>query len=422
MRVGISHAYGLNVNMSTLDKFRLGGVCLEMAAACHLGAPIAILILLFSSLTPAIGESWISTGAPSNSWAAITCSADGSKLVASTSVFTNGEIYLSHDGGTNWELASLAPATAWLAVASSAEGDYVIALASRSKVYFSTNSGVTWELKVVPAFAHSVAISGDGKTLAVSGYTGQIWVSTDYGTTWSPRSTQLFDVINAICSGDGTGFAAGNNNGMVTVSANGGTNWSRSTAIGAHSMSLKGSADLAHMVAIVSSWGSASLSFGVATSTNRGVTWVTNTLPSTNWSAVASSADGAKSVAVATGGSIYSSYDAGATWSPNDAPNLQWQAVASSADGNLLFAAASNGGIWVKRTLATPKLRIVPDPNLPILSWTVPSVSAVLQESNALDGIWTDVTNPPTLNLSDLSYQVSITPFGGNGFYRLKVH
>jgi hypothetical protein len=59
---------------------------------------------------------------------------------------------------------------------------------------------------------------------------------------------------------------------------------------------------------------------------------------STNWSAVASSADGTKLVAVVNGGGIHISPDAGVTWTAADAPNRNWSAVASSADGNKLVA------------------------------------------------------------------------------------
>src|SRR5438876_162512 len=78
--------------------------------------------------------------------------------------------------------------------------------------------------------------------------------------------------------------------------------------------------------------------------------WTQTTAPSNYWTAVASSADGAKLIAVATEGtihekSIYTSTNGGATWLSNSVPKDYWRAAACSADGSKLFAMASIGTI-----------------------------------------------------------------------------
>lgn len=101
----------------------------------------------------------------------------------------------------------------------------------------------------------------------------------------------------------------------------------------------------------------------IYTSTDSGANWMAASAPSTNWSAVASSADGRKLVATAGGplgfafpaspGPIYVSADSGATWTATSAPNTNWSAVASSADGAKLVAVAGgHRGLcfhWVSR-------------------------------------------------------------------------
>ena len=72
--------------------------------------------------------------------------------------------------------------------------------------------------------------------------------------------------------------------------------------------------------------------------------WTPTSAPSTNWQAVASSADGIQFVAAVNGGPIYTSADSGATWQTTSAPNDYWAAVASSADGSKLVGAATFGG------------------------------------------------------------------------------
>lgn len=56
-------------------------------------------------------------------------------------------------------------------------------------------------------------------------------------------------------------------------------------------------------------------------STDAGGTWrPLVSLPSTNWSPVASSADGSRLVAAVNGGNLYSSTNSGITWFTNNAP------------------------------------------------------------------------------------------------------
>ncbi len=67
--------------------------------------------------------------------------------------------------------------------------------------------------------------------------------------------------------------------------------------------------------------------------------WIASTnAPNKEWWAVASSADGKKLVAAVYGGGIYTSTNAGLTWISNNAPSRQWYSVASSADGTKLVA------------------------------------------------------------------------------------
>ena len=89
----------------------------------------------------------------------------------------------------------------------------------------------------------------------------------------------------------------------------------------------------------------------VYTSTNSGATWMGADLPSAYWGAVACSADGTKLVAAQAAdadgnpGSIYTSSDGGATWSVSGAPSDWWASVAASADGGRLIGAAGDIGI-----------------------------------------------------------------------------
>jgi hypothetical protein len=86
-------------------------------------------------------------------------------------------------------------------------------------------------------------------------------------------------------------------------------------------------------------------------STDYGVTWTPADVPSGAWSCVASSADGTQLVIAgydSPTGPVYLSSDSGATWTPAGIPGHGWKGVASSADGSNFAAAVYGGGIFVR--------------------------------------------------------------------------
>jgi hypothetical protein len=163
------------------------------------------------------------------------------------------------------------------------------------------------------------------------------------------------------------------------------------------------------------------LSGGIFTTTNSGVTWISNAAPNLPWVSVASSADGSKLVVVASGGSIYSSTNFGQDWVSNNAPNKSWVTVVSSADGSKRFASVDSGQGNFSSTIAlpSPSINIAPAGGNLMLSWFVPSTNFVLLQSYDLSG-WSDMTNTPVLNFSNLQNQVVLPSSADNVFYRLK--
>ena len=212
--------------------------------------------------------------------------------------------------------------------------------------------------------------------------------------------------------------------GSLYVSTNAGTNWTKvTTAPTAHWYSVASSASGNQLLAC-------SYPGNVYISTNGGVNWAQTMLPTNNWNSVAESADGTKAVALANSGSatfgtgsggIFTSTNSGTTWVSNDMPSASWTCAAMSADGNEFIAAmgypSTAGGIYVSQTTPAPVLNLsAPDNTL--ISWLIPSLDFTLQQSpNLLN--WTDVTNQPVLNLTNLQNQVTLPPPDGNSFFRL---
>jgi hypothetical protein len=138
------------------------------------------------------------------------------------------------------------------------------------------------------------------------------------------------------------------------------------------------------------------------------------------WASVCCSADGTRLAAAAAGGLVYTSTNSGATWVPANAPSTNWSSIATSADGCKLVAVVNGGGIYTWQTTPAPVLNITPSAGNLVLSWTVPSMSFVLQQTPNLTGTnWTDLASAPALNYPTLQNQVTIPASAGTMFYRL---
>lgn len=401
---------------------------------------------LFTMADPAFAQTWTQTSAPTNYWSCVASSADGTKLVAGIQDGYHGinNIYTSTNSGATWMLTSAPTNYAWACVTSSADGNKLVVAAFNSRnngggaIFISTNSGTTWVLTSVPTncFWDSVASSADGtKLVAVSAddYTsGKIYTSTNGGATWTQQTNApnnwWFCVVS---SADGTKLVVQAPNSIYR-STNSGVTWMQITPPpvswegGSSSQVIAASADGTRLVAAFNASFN-SIGCPIFISTNSGATWAATSAPSNNWKCVASSADGTKLVAVAVPysgniGPIYSSTNSGATWTSNTVPNQQWTFVACSADGNKLVAVSGRyilGLIYTSRITPAPSMSITPSSGNLTLSWLVPSTNFIMQQSLDLGG-WTNMTNLPVLNLTNLQDEVVLSLTGSSGFYRLK--
>lgn len=104
--------------------------------------------------------------------------------------------------------------------------------------------------------------------------------------------------------------------------------------------------------------------------------WTKTIAPNANWTSIASSADGLRLVAVASGGTIYTSSDSGNTWThQTGAPLRSWSSVASSADGNDL-AAGCNDSSYGIYTSTNAGVTWTTNNKLPLNQWSGVAMSA----------------------------------------------
>lgn len=354
-----------------------------------------------------------------------------------------------------WTLAGGTNRSEWSSIGSSADGKIICAVASGSFPIFSTDYGKTWSSNTtVSGVAHqnNMAITADGKTIIAAMYSGapgnRVLVSTNYGVSWAQTSS--IPATCASCSADGTRLIAANYAGALYVSTNSGATWRTNSAAkfwNAVACSGNGSQFLAAV-------------YGekIYSSTDAGVTWNALSAPSKSWNGLCSSGDGKRLAAIASD-AIYLSSDAGNTWLTNT--SVSGQSVASSADGaklmvsgntvylsddygmtwrtNITTGTISSGaacsadgcrlaiacfspqrGLWVSQTNPSPRLEVQMGITNLALKWIVPSTNFVLQQNGDLATTnWASVTNFPSLNYTNIQFEVRVPASETNGYFRL---
>ena len=79
------------------------------------------------------------------------------------------------------------------------------------------------------------------------------------------------------------------------------------------------------------------------------------------------------------------------------------------------------GLIYTSQSTPAPLLTSTLSGGNAVLSWIVPSMDFALQQSSDLSTThWTDVPTAPTLDLTNLQNQMSVSLVVSNRFYRLK--
>jgi hypothetical protein len=393
------------------------------------------------------GFTWILSSAPNYDWQSVASSADGSKLTAAAGG-PLGSVYTSTNSGFTWTQTSV-PNGSWGPIASSADGTKLVA-AGPGGVYVATSSpsaplilsqppnlmtglagsSVWLNVAVFAAVPITYQWQKNGlnlmdaanlqgsatDTLTLDNITAAdagvyvVFVTNAFGwaesaevvlqvvvsppvitmqptnQTIAPGLTATFSVSavgdfplfyqwrrNGISLSDGGKFsgcltptlnvenvsAANTGTYSVIVSNSAGSDISAgavlalipgltlTSAPSTNWTSVASSADGTKLVAVGSDPAYSYLTGPIYTSANSGLSWNLTSAPDEFWSSVASSADGTKLVAAASGGGIYTSTNSGFTWTLTSAPSTNyWNCVASSTDGTKLVAAAGYGGIY----------------------------------------------------------------------------
>jgi hypothetical protein len=179
------------------------------------------------------GSTWTNTTAlaiGSTIWG-VACSSDGSIVIA-THATSSTTIRVSNDFGVNWAIGTSVNSTGGIqrGCAMSASGKYVAVLypttdpsSTTSGIYISTDYGSTWTKRGSALDWYNIAISETGQYMVAVPANDTIYVSSNYGTTWSSKGVSgSYTRCSISPSGQ---YMVASTNGSIYVSKNFGTTW-----------------------------------------------------------------------------------------------------------------------------------------------------------------------------------------------------
>lgn len=347
----------------------------------------------------AINEWTPLVAAGSRSWVRCAVSANGQVMLASA--YTNGNLWLSKDGGTTWVAQTAAGSRNWYGCAVSADGQVLLASAYGGSLWLSKDGGSTWTAQATPGTRNwsGCSMSADGQVLLAPAYTnGSLWLSKDGGTTWAAQAAPgARNWYGSAVSANGQVLLATAAGANLWLSKDGGTTWVAQTAAGTRNWyECDASADGQVLMATIYSGELPWLS------KDGGTTWAAQTAAGVrDWQGCAVSGNG-QVLLIGANGSLALSKDSGATWVSQPVPgSLLWNECALSDDGLTMLAVPATGEMYLFVAVGAPyqdrPLRTLATRSAAVLKGAAPEPQGTLRTK------------------SSAATQVSDTEYGGQG-------
>ena len=179
---------------------------------------------------------WTPTANAYGNWSSVGCSSNGSIVLATQTAntmggnITYGNLFVSMDEGEIWRIPDRIKVGVWTDSAVSLDGTVMIASQEcdetgyAGQLWTSTDSGTTWSSNGPHMKWSSVAMNSNGTIMmaAASTPSALVYASSDFGLSWTATS-QYGNQVGV--SPDGTTIVAGETDGDLFVSFDGGSNW-----------------------------------------------------------------------------------------------------------------------------------------------------------------------------------------------------
>jgi hypothetical protein len=323
-----------------------------------------ILINSFKSNTLNTLNSWkpISGLSTNATWSSTSCSSTGQYMVATC---VNDSVYLSsnYGAGGSWSSITSLPVNSvnWTSSCVSATGQYIFITSNGGGCYLSSGYGTnnTWSqiptsiLPTTANFIHSAMSSNGQYILTLDNNSGSVYISVGYGISdsWGPIPSTILPTNSAwsgvAMSSTGQYMAVSIIGGSLYLSSNYGQSWTAVSIIPSLSwQNISMSANGQYIIIGNNSAGSLYLS------NNFGNTWTVpaGTPTNSNWSDVTISNSGQYMTACNnTTGYIYYSSDYGITWRTftNIITSNSWINISISSTGLYVIASISGGAVYM---------------------------------------------------------------------------
>jgi len=147
-------------------------------------------------------------------------------VVKMAATVSGGGIWKSDDSGKKWTTTS-APTKAWTGIAGTPDLTIMVALDYVGTPWKTINSGDTWVAINGPTDASDlwgIAISPCGRKMLVTASTS-IYMTIDDAVTWTTKKTGLLEFKGITASADFTNMAVVVSNGQIWSSSDTGTTW-----------------------------------------------------------------------------------------------------------------------------------------------------------------------------------------------------
>jgi photosystem II stability/assembly factor-like uncharacterized protein len=304
---------------------------------------------------------------------------------------------------TNW--IATGDSKNWRSVSISSTGQYQTALVNGEFIYLSTNYGNTWTATATDASRNwtSVSISSSGQYQTAVVENGEIYVSSNYGNTWTARPAAGSRAwLSVAISSTGQYQTAGDYAvGFIYTSSDYGDTWTPRPAT--NTPGNTGTGNWRGISLSSSGQYQTAVSMGqyIYVSTDYGNTWIPKMTDqeSFSWISVSISSTGQYQTVVAFNNKIYVSTDYGNTWASKTFGDKAWNSVSISstgqyqtalAQGDLLYASSDYGNNWSSKPAAG------------IRTWRSVSISSSGQYQTAVaQGSQIYISNNPIPTLKD---------------------
>ncbi len=249
---------------------------------------------------------------------------------------------LSTDYGATWSDLPVSSLN-WSCSAISGNGQIQVMCATSQNIYISTNYGSTWTVSLNNSNTWTkIAISSDGSTIAAVANTssGKQGIYVYYGGTWSQKTSTTISYTSIAVSSNGQYQVACAANSNLFVSTDYGNTWTSKISF-QNWVDVAMSASGQYQTALVQ--GGSSISGRIYMSEDYGNTW-TNPFVKTNigFKCVSMTSSGQYQTAVAT--LVYYSNDYGKNWYTRNFSGI-WTAFSVSSDGEYQLLTANSGGV-----------------------------------------------------------------------------